>query len=151
MTLDYESFRFNRAIARIREFTNIIFEDEEALKIAIKKDSKLFKNLIEKVLKILSPIVPHIAEEIWNLLGNKNFIIESSWPIVDKEFLKIENITLAVQVNGKLKETLNLPVNLEDSDVEKKILELPKIKNIIGSNKPKKIIIVKNRVANIVI
>ncbi len=151
VTLDYESFRFNRAIARIREFTNIIFEDEGALKIAIKKDSKLFKNLIEKVLKILSPIVPHIAEEIWNLLGNKNFIIESSWPIVDKEFLKIENITLAVQVNGKLKETLNLPVNLEDSDVEKKILELPKIKNIIGSNKPKKIIIVKNRVANIVI
>ena len=151
MALDYESFRFNRAIARIREFTNIIFEDEEALKIAIKKDSKLFKNLIEKVLKILSPIVPHIAEEIWNLLGNKNFIIESSWPIVDKEFLKIENITLAVQVNGKLKETLNLPVNLADSDVEKKILELPKIKNIIGSNKPKKIIIVKNRVANIVI
>ena len=147
VTLDYENFRFNRAIARIREFTNILFENEEILK----ENNELFKLLIENTIKIFSPMVPHISEEMWRLLGNKNFLIKSGWPVVDKKFLKIENITLAVQVNGKLKGTIDLPVNTNSSEIEKKALSLPKVMKIIGKNKPKKIIVVKNKVANIVI
>ena len=147
VTLDYENFRFNRAIARIREFTNILFENEEILK----ENNELFKLLIENTIKIFSPMVPHISEEMWSLLGNKNFLIKSGWPVVDKKFLKIENITLAVQVNGKLKGTIDLPVNTNSSEIEKKALSLPKVMKIIGKNKPKKIIVVKNKVANIVI
>jgi len=147
VTLDYENFRFNRAIARIREFTNILFENEEILK----KNNELFKFLIENTIKIFSPMVPHISEEMWRLLGNKNFLIKSGWPVVDKKFLKIENITLAVQINGKLKGTIDLPVNTNSSEIEKKALLLPKVMKIIGKNKPKKIIVVKNKVANIVI
>ena len=78
-------------------------------------------------------------------------MIKSGWPVVDKKFLKIENITLAVQVNGKLKGTIDLPVNTNSSEIEKKALSLPKVMKIIGKNKPKKIIVVKNKVANIVI
>ena len=147
VTLDYENFRFNRAIARIREFTNILFENEEILK----ENNELFKLLIENTIKIFSPMVPHISEEMWRLLGNKNFLIKSGWPVVDKKFLKIENITLAVQINGKLKGTIDLPVNTNSSEIEKKALSLPKVMKIIGKNKPKKIIVVKNKVANIVI
>ena len=147
VTLDYENFRFNRAIARIREFTNILFENEEILK----ENNELFKLLIENTIKIFSPMVPHISEEMWRLLGNKNFLIKSGWPVVDKKFLKIENITLADQVNGKLKGTIDLPVNTNSSEIEKKALSLPKVMKIIGKNKPKKIIVVKNKVANIVI
>ena len=147
VTLDYENFRFNSAIARIRKFTNMLFNNEEILK----KDSRLFKFLIENTIKIFSPMVPHISEEMWRLLGNKNFLIKSGWPVVDKKFLKIENITLAVQINGKLKGTIDLPVNTNSSEIEKKALLLPKVMKIIGKNKPKKIIVVKNKVANIVI
>ena len=147
VTLDYENFRFNRAIARIREFTNILFKNEKILK----KNSKLFKFLIENIIKIFSPMVPHISEELWNLLGNKNFLIESGWPIADKKFLKIDNITLAVQINGKLKGTIDLPFDTNSSEIEKEALSLPKVIKIIGNNKPKKIIVVKNKVANIVI
>ena len=147
VTLDYENFRFNRAIARIREFTNILFDNEEKLK----KNNKLFKFLIENIIKILSPMVPHISEEMWNLLGNKNLLIESGWPVVDKQFLKIKNITLAVQINGKLKGTIDLPFDTNSSEIEKEALSLPKVIEIIGNNKPKKIIVVKNKVANIVI
>ena len=88
VTLDYENFRFNRAIARIREFTNILFENEETLK----ENNELFKFLLENVIKIFSPMAPHITEEMWKLLGNKNFFIESGWPVADKKYLKIENI-----------------------------------------------------------
>ena len=147
VSLDYENFRFNRAIARIREYTNILFENEEKLK----KNSKLFKFLIENIIKILGPIVPHISEEMWSLLGNKDFLIKSGWCVVDKKFLKIENITLAIQINGKLKGTINLPFNTNPSEIEKKALSLPKVMKIIGKNKPKKIIVVKNKIANIVI
>ena len=147
VSLDYENFRFNRAIARIREYTNILFENEEKLK----KNSKLFKFLIENIIKILGPIVPHISEEMWSLLGNKDFLIKSGWCVVDKKFLKIKNITLAIQINGKLKGTINLPFNTNPSEIEKKALSLPKVMKIIGKNKPKKIIVVKNKIANIVI
>ena len=146
VSLDYENFRFNRAIARIREYTNILFENEEKLK----KNSKLFKFLIENIIKILGPIVPHISEEMWSLLGNKDFLIKSGWCVVDKKFLKIENITVAIQINGKLKGTINLPFNTNPSEIEKKALSLPKVMKIIGKNKPKKIIVVKNKIVNIV-
>jgi len=146
VTLDYENFRFNRAIARIREFTNILFINEEKLK----KNNELFRFLIENVIKILSPMVPHISEEIWRVLGNKSFLIKSKWPDVDKQFLKVENVTLAVQVNGKLKGTIDLPFDTETFVIEKKILSLPKVMKIIGKKKPKKIIVVKNKIANIV-
>ena len=147
VTLDYENFRFNRAIARIREFTNILFENEKKLI----KDSKLFKFLLENIIKIISPMVPHISEEMWRLLGNKNFLIKSGWPIVNKKFLKIKDFTLVVQINGKLRETIDLPFDTDISEIEKKVLSLPKVMKIIGNSKPKKIIVVKNRVANIVI
>ena len=96
-------------------------------------------------------MVPHISEEMWRLLGNKNFLINSGWPIANKKFLKIKNFTLVVQINGKLRGTIDLPIDTDISEIEKKALSLPKVMKIIGDNKPKKVIVVKNRVANIVI
>ena len=147
VTSDYENFRFNRAIARIREFTNVIFDNEEKLK----KNPELFKNLIENVVKILGPMTPHFTEEIWKYLGNKNFLVESKWPIADKKFLKVDKIILAIQVNGKLKDTIELLSDTSTKEIEKKVLSLPKIITILNKKKPKKIIIVKNKIANIVI
>ena len=96
-------------------------------------------------------MTPHITEEMWSLIGNKDFLIKSSWPVVDKKYLEIKNVILAIQINGKLKDTIELPFDTNSLEVEKKALSLPKIIKIIGKNKPKKIIVVKNKVANIVI
>jgi len=147
VTNDYENFRFNRAIARIREFTNLLFENEEKLR----KNASLFKHLIENTLKILGPIVPHFTEELWRNLGNKTFLIQSKWPSIDKRMLEIKNVVVVVQINGKLKGTIELPIDTSVSEIEKKALALPKITKAIGESKPKKIIVVKNKVANIVI
>jgi len=147
ITLDYENFHFNRAVARIREFTNLIFEKENELK----KKQSLFKNILETIMKLLAPITPHIVEEMWFLIGNKNFIIQNSWPKAEKKFLKTTNVTIAVQINGKLKGTINLPIDAPEKEIEKTALTLPSVIKTMEVNKLKKIIIVKNKVINIVI
>ena len=96
-------------------------------------------------------MTPHFREEIWKYLGNKNFLVESKWPIADKKFLKVDKIILAIQVNGKLKDTIELLSDTSTKEIEKKVLSLPKIITILNKKKPKKIIIVKNKIANIVI
>ena len=107
--------------------------------------------MIETVVKLLAPITPHIVEEIWFLIGNKNLIVQNSWPKVKKKFLTTNNITIAVQINGKLKGTINLPIDTVEKEIEKSALHLPSVIKIMEKKKTKKIIIVKNKVINIVI
>ena len=147
VTHDYENFHFNRAVARIREFTNIIFEKENELK----KKQNLFKKAIETTIKLLAPITPHIVEEIWFLIGNKSFIIQNSWPKVEDKFLKTTNVTIAVQINGKLKDTIDLPIDTSEKKIEKTALTLPSVTKTMKKKTSKKIIVVKNKVINIVI
>ena len=147
VTLDYENFRFNRAIARIRELTNIIFLKE----LELKKNPLFFKKILENIAILLSPMTPHISEEIWFLLGNKNFLIASSWPKVEKKYLEVDKVTIAIQINGKLKGTVELQINTVEKKVKEKVLIHPNIRKILGTNKPKRIIVVKNKIVNIVL
>ena len=147
VTHDYENFHFNRAVARIREFTNIIFAKENELK----KKQNLFKKAIETTIKLLAPITPHIVEEIWFLIGNKSFIIQNSWPKAEDKFLKTTTATIAVQINGKLKDTIDLPIDTSEKKIEKTALTLPSVTKTMKKKTSKKIIVVKNKVINIVI
>ena len=147
VTHDYENFHFNRAVARIREFTNIIFAKENELK----KKQNLFKKAIETTIKLLAPITPHIVEEIWFLIGNKSFIIQNSWPKAEDKFLKTTTATIAVQINGKLKDTIDLPIDTSEKKIEKAALTLPSVTKTMKKKTSKKIIVVKNKVINIVI
>jgi len=147
VTQDYEKYRFNSAIAKIREFTNVILEKENELK----SNNLFFKKIIEAVIKLLSPITPHIAEEMWFLIGNKNYIIESTWPEENTKFLKKTEVIIAVQINGKLKGTINLPIDTSSSKIEKAALSLPSVIKKVGKKKTKKVIVVKNKIINIVL
>ena len=95
--------------------------------------------------------MPHISEEIWFLLGNKNFLIASSWPKVEKKYLEVDKVTIAIQINGKLKGTVELQINTVEKKVKEKVLIHPNIRKILGTNKPKRIIVVKNKIVNIVL
>ena len=147
VTSDFQNFHFNKAIARIREFTNKVFEEEKNLS----KEINLFKEILENIIKLLSPIIPHITQELWARGGNKEYIFKAPWPKTDKKFLKINNVTYAIQINGKLKSTINLPINTEEKKVELFVLKLPIIEKILKNCIPKKVIVIKNRVINIVI
>ena len=147
VTNDFQNFHFNKAIARIREFTNKVFEEEKNLC----GEKNLLKEILENIMKLLSPIIPHITQELWARSGNKEYIFKAPWPKANKKFLKINNVTYGIQINGKLKSTIDLPINTEEKKVELFVLKLPIIEKILKNCIPKKVIVIKNRVINIVI
>lgn len=147
VTEDLDKFRFNKAVARIRELTNILSE----LDISDSEQAYIFKEGIEAASKLLQPITPHLAEELWQMLGHSELIIETPWPEADKKMLVDDTVTIAVQFNGKLKATIELAKNTSKEETEKVALEDPKVQHALEGKEIKKIIVVPNRIVNVVI
>ena len=115
VSADFETFRFNRAVARIRELTNALANlDGDS---ADRAWTRRFG--FETTSQLIAPIMPHLAEELWSILGHKSLLSDTEWPIADEAYLSDETVTIAVQVNGKLRGTIDLPV-----DVDKQIAEV---------------------------
>jgi len=136
---DIESMKFNTAVSAMMIFVN------EAQKEGISKDD------FEKFLIILAPFAPHMAEELFESLGNKESIFLQPWPEYDKELIKDKNINLAIQVNGKLRDTMEAPADISEDEAKEKGLASEKIKKWIKDKKIAKIIFVKGKLINIVI
>ena len=102
---------------------------------------------------MLSPITPHIAEELWKKINPKNSISNQKWPSVNQKLLNEKSVVIAVQINGKLKNTIEIEQKEINNKAfqEKKALALSNIKTVILKNEPKKIIVIPGRVINIVI
>ena len=100
---------------------------------------------------MISPIAPHLAEELWQILGYKTLVAEQKWPQYENKYLSKENVNLIIQVNGKKKIVINIKKGLTKEQTEQTILENSVIKKMIESNNYKKIIIVPDRVVNLVI
>ena len=100
---------------------------------------------------MISPLAPHLAEELWQILGYKSLVSEQKWPRYENKFLTEENINLIVQINGKKKLVMNIKKGLTKEQTERIVLENSSIIKIIESNNYKKIIIVPDRVVNLVI
>ncbi len=141
VTNDYENLRFNTAISQMMTFVNECY-----------KNTNIPFKYLEGFLKLLNPIAPHLTEELYqNVLNFTKSICCSTWPTYDEELTKADSVVVVVQVNGKVRDKLNLEVDLDDEVVEKLALESEKVQNIIGENQVKKIIIIKNKIVNIVI
>ncbi len=136
---DIEAMNFNTAISSLMIFANEL-EKEEKISLDVYKD----------FLILLSPFAPHITEEIWNFLGEKKSIQLASWPKFDSEKILVDNATIAVQINGKLRATLVIEGDLEEKEITKMALELPGVKKWSGTGDFKKVIYIKNRLINIV-
>ena len=115
VTNSIESFHFNIAIASIRTLYNEI----SSFEILGKEYLKFKKFSISKLLILLNPICPHIAEEGWHLLGFKTLIYEESWPEVDFKFLEKSKLTIPIQINGKRRGEINISINQNESEIEK--------------------------------
>jgi len=147
VTNDIERFRFNRAVARIRELVNTIntFEQSDT------QGSWVLREAIETVVKLVAPMLPHIAEEMWTVLGHQPSIVNHPWPEPDPNLTATESVTVAVQVNGKLRTTITLLVDTNQEEAERKALEDPTIIASIGDEPVRKVIVVPNRVINVVV
>ena len=118
MTDDLDKFRFNRAVARIRELTNAIEELPEQTLRSEPAAPAVLREGLETLARLLGPMMPHLAEEMWQTLGGAGLLAEQPWPVADPELVRDEQVTIAVQVNGKLRGTLEFPRDTESGAVE---------------------------------
>ncbi len=148
VTNDIErEFHFNTAVAGLMELVNEIASFEPATD----EDRASLRFALERTLLLLSPFAPHLAEELWEALGNKPSIFEEKWPDWDEEIAKEEKIELVVQVNGKLRSKLLIPIGITDDEIKRMALQEPKINDIIGGKTIRKVIVVKGKLVNIVL
>ncbi len=140
VTDDYETLNFNTAISQLMIFVNAIYKEEFLpLEYAV------------GLVKLISPVCPHLGEELWQMLGNKNSIAYESWPKYDENLLKDDNCTLAVQVNGKVRATITVNVDSNEEEIKKVALEEENVKKHIADKEIVKFIIIKNKIVNIVV
>ena len=138
---------FNTAIATMMELNNAIsrYSDVSEQGMAIKQES------IEIMVKCLSPVIPHVCHHLWFLLGGKNAIVDSSWPVVDESALVQENVQVIAQVNGKLRAKLMVPLNSNNEAVQDLALSDEKIEKFTKGKQIIKVIVVPNKLINIVV
>ena len=141
---DVEEMRFNTAISSMMILAN---EMESAFAQGYGVTKKDYK----KFLQILSPFAPHIAEELWNMLGEKNSISISGWPKWDKNLIKDEEIKIAVQVNGKVRAEIMIRTDNSEEEIKKKAVTNKTVLRHMAGRDAKKVIYVKNRLVNIVV
>jgi leucyl-tRNA synthetase len=103
------------------------------------------------LITLLSPFAPHITEELWEMLGNKKSIHLQPWPKYNKELAKEKEIELVIQINGKVRDRIEVPVDISEEEAKKIASESKKIKKWIKGKKIKKIIFVKGKLVNVVI
>jgi leucyl-tRNA synthetase len=109
------------------------------------------KTAVEKLVLILAPLAPHIAEELWEKLGHSDTLAYEQWPVYDKELIKEKEIELAIQVNGKIKDKIVVPADADEEHIKQKALNTEKVIAAMDGKKPKKVIVIKSRLVNIVV
>ena len=141
VTNDYESLNINTAVSQMMIFIN-----------AVNKEEVLPVEYAEGFIKLLNPLCPHITEEIWcEKLGHKDTIAYEKWPEYSEELLNESEITIGVQVNGKLRGTINITKDLSNDEIEKIALENENVKKSIEGKEIVKVIVIQGRIVNIVV
>jgi leucyl-tRNA synthetase len=137
---------FNTAIAAVMELMNELgrFSDESSQGSAVKRE------VIENIVLMLSPIVPHITQQLWNELGHDELLAQTKWPACDESALVRDEIELVVQVNGKLRSKINVAANANNGEIEAMALADEKIKTNIAGKTVRKVIVVPGRLVNVV-
>ncbi|KQN21580.1 MULTISPECIES: leucine--tRNA ligase [unclassified Sphingomonas] len=138
---DINGLQFNKAVARLYSLCSAI---EKAPQSADREQA------IRTLLLLVSPMVPHVAEEAWATAGNDGLIADAAWPEVDPALLVDDEVTIAVQVNGKLRDTLVFPKGAPKDEVEAAALASDKIVRLLEGKPPRKVIVVPDRLVNIV-
>ena len=144
---DLDKFHFNKAVARIREFSNRL----EAMSGDAPGAGALYREGLEALIRLAAPMIPHLAEEMWRGLGHASLVAETPWPEHDAAMLMEDQVTVAVQVNGKLRGSFELPKDSDQQAVEAIAFGLDTVNNAIKGRDIRKIIYVPNRILNVVV
>ena len=143
VTKGVESFGFNAAIARIYAFFNQLSKSSAAASVQWRA--------MRVLAQLMSPMTPHLSEEIWQMLGRDGLIAQAPWPVADEAMLVEDTVTLPIQINGKRRSEITVPKDLAKEEVEKLALADDAVIKALAGGSPKKLIVVPGRIINVVI
>ena len=137
---DIENLHFNTAVSQLMIYCN-----------HMQKCESFSRELVEELIIIIAPFVPHLSEELWSILGNKNTVSYQNWPSYDESLIQLDNVTIAVQVNGKLRANIEVPKDSKEEDVISEALSLENVEKFTSLGSVVKTIYVQNRLLNFVV
>ena len=146
VTDDIENFRFNTAIAAMMEFNNTLFKARETAVV----NTVTWNQAVRDLMLMMAPIFPHIADELWHRQGNTSSVHRQRWPIGDPEKAREEEITVVVQINGKVRDKLVVAPGTPGEELERQALALSNIVKWMDGKSARKIIVVPDKLVNIV-
>jgi leucyl-tRNA synthetase len=151
VTIGTEKLRFNTAVAQIYELANALSTALQSSPAQPEVDMRYaLREAAELLARIAAPMVPHLAEECWAILGHNTLIAEEPWPEAAQALLIEETVTMAVQVNGKRRDELTIARDAGKEDIETAALKLDNVVRAIGGRKIKKVVVVPLRIVNVV-
>ena len=138
-----ESFGFNAAIAKLYAFTNTLAKSQAG--------AQARQQAACALVQLMSPMTPHLAEELWAELGQQGLVGQASWPVADDSMLVDDTVTLPIQINGKRRAEISVPRDMDKSEVEKQALAADAVIKALDGAQPRKVIVVPGRIVNVVI
>lgn len=141
-------FNFNTAISTIMELVNAMYQYKDGHDTV---QGDLAEELVQKLLLLLAPFTPHITEELWHECGYEGSVHQQVWPTYEEKALAVDEVEIAVQVNGKVRDKLTVAVNMDKAALEEQAKALPRVQEFIDGKNVVKVIVVPNKIVNIVV
>ncbi|MDA7966759.1 leucine--tRNA ligase [Ruegeria sp.] len=138
-----ESFGFNASIAKLYAFTNTLAKS--------KAGTTAKREAAKTLAQLMSPMTPHLSEELWQLLGGEGLVATAPWPVADEAMLVDDTVTLPIQINGKRRAEISVPKDMDKAEVEKIALSTEAVQKALDGAAPKKVIVVPGRIVNVVV
>jgi leucyl-tRNA synthetase len=143
VTLGVESFGFNAAIAKLYGFTATLSKT--------KAGGTAQRTAIRTLAQLMSPMTPHLAEEIWTMQGQAGLIANTPWPVADEALMVEDTVTMPIQINGKRRSEIAVPADMPKEEIEKLVLAHQAVIKALDGATPKKLIVVPGRIVNVVV
>jgi leucyl-tRNA synthetase len=147
ITRDFETFEFNTVVSSLMELMNEMYKAREAGAAG----SDEWAEALEIYLKMMAPVTPHVAEELWSQMGKPYSIHQQAWPVVDEAATKEDSIEIPVQVNGKVRDRIVVPFGASEDEIKSAALASEAVRKFLEGQEPKKVIVANGRLVNIVI
>ncbi|MFL5629337.1 MAG: class I tRNA ligase family protein, partial [Ktedonobacteraceae bacterium] len=147
VTEDLSNFRFNTALAALMECNNVLIKQQNE---PVAR-SAAYRRTLETMMQLLSPMAPHISEELWHMTGHTGSVHTTAWPGYDEALTQDESFTLVIQVNGKVRERIEVPADISEGEVRALALENTRVASFIGDATIQKVIYIPGRLVNIVV
>jgi leucyl-tRNA synthetase len=148
---DTERLRFNVCVAHIYEFANAFQASLGGLESEPTADYRwAAREAVDILVRLFHPMMPHLAEECWTALGHKTLVSSAAWPELEAELLVEDTVTLPVQVNGKKRADVTIARDAPNPEIERAVLALDPVKRALAGKPPKKVIVVPQRIVNVV-